>query len=184
GFEAKVFARKNFSLESYFDKAIQNLGFELGIKKAPLLTQIKTWYDGYSWNAFDKVYNPFSIINLFAEQRFSNYWFKSGTPSFLMKLIKNNQRDITEFENKKVSEIVFDSYNIENLNVFALLFQSGYLTITHIDTQERFTEYTLNYPNFEVKQAFITYLLESFTNKEEIQSRDKLKLNLTLCNSV
>ena len=171
-------------LESHFDSYIQTLGFELGIKKPLLLTKIKAWYDGYSWNAFDKVYNPFSILNLFAEQRFSNYWFASGTPTFLIKLIKNNRQDITEFENKKVSEIVFDSYNIENLNVFALLFQSGYLTITHIDTQERFTEYTLNYPNFEVKQAFITYLLESFTNKEEIQSRDKLKLNLTLCNSV
>jgi hypothetical protein len=161
-------------LESYFDQHIQNLCFELKIKKTSLLAQIKTWYDGYSWNAFDKVYNPFSIINLFAEQRFSNYWFKSGTPSFLMKLIKNNQRDITDFENKKVPEIVFDSYNLENLNVFALLFQSGYLTITDIDTQD-FIEYTLNYPNFEVKQAFVTYLLESFTNNglEEIQPAAK-----------
>ncbi|EDN66100.1 hypothetical protein BGP_2463 [Beggiatoa sp. PS] len=51
-----------------------------------------------------------------------------------------------------MSEIVFNSYNIENLNVFALLFQTGYLTITHIDTQEDFAEYTLNYPNFEVNR--------------------------------
>jgi len=158
-------------LESYFGTEIQNLCFELGIKKASLLAKIKMWYDGYSWNAKDTVYNPFSILNLFAEQRFGNYWFATGTPTFLMKLIKKNQQDVTTFENKKLSEIVFDSYNIENMNVFALLFQTGYLTITHIDSQELFPEYTLNYPNVEVKQAFVTYLLESFTSNglEEIQ---------------
>jgi len=161
-------------LESYFEQHIQSLCFELGMKKAQLLTKIKTWYDGYSWNARDRMYNPFSILNLFALQRFSNYWFATGTPTLLIKLIKQTRLDVTEFENKKVAEIVFDSYNIENLNIFALLFQTGYLTITHIDTQE-FSEYTLNYPNFEVKQAFITYLLESFTNNglEEIQPAAK-----------
>jgi len=136
-----------------------------------LLAKIKTWYDGYSWNAKDKLYNPFSILNLFAEQRFSNYWFATGTPSFLMKLIKKTQRDVTTFENQKISEIVFDSYNIENLNIFALLLQTGYLTITEIDQKARTPLYVLNYPNFEVKQAFITYLFDSFTQNElgEIQ---------------
>ena len=90
-----------------------------------MLTQIKTWYDGYSWNAKDKVYNPFSILNLFAEQRLKNYWFATGTSRFLIELIKKNQRDVTTFENKKISDIVFDSYNLANMNVFALLFQTG-----------------------------------------------------------
>ncbi|MEN8217158.1 MAG: AAA family ATPase [Pseudomonadota bacterium] len=158
-------------LESYFGQHIQSLCFELGLKKAHLLAQIKHWYNGYSWNGKDKMYNPFSILNLFAEQRFSNYWFASGTPSFLMKLIKKTQRDVTTFENKKISELIFDSYNIENLNVFALLFQTGYLTITKIDKKARTPQYILNYPNFEVKEAFTTYLFETFTNNEleEIQ---------------
>jgi len=93
----------------------------------------------------------------------------------LIALIKKKQRDITTFENKRISDIVFDSYDIESLNVFALLFQTGYLTITHSQTQELFQEYTLNYPNLEVKQAFITYLLEGFTNNglEEIQPAAK-----------
>jgi len=162
-------------LESYFERRIQNLCFELGIKKAQLLAKIKTWYDGYSWNGKDQMYNPFSILNLFAGQRFSNYWFATGTPTFLIKLIKQTKREVTEFENKIVSEITFDSYNFENLNIFALLFQTGYLTITHVDTQDIPTEYTLNYPNFEVKQAFVTYLFESFTQNglEEIQPMTK-----------
>jgi len=151
-------------LESYFEREIQNLGLELGLKKAPLLAKIKTWYDGYSWNAKDTVYNPFSILNLFVEQRFSNYWFATGTPTFLMKLIKQTRQDVTTYENKKLSEMVFDSYNIENMDIFALLFQTGYLTITDIEQQTRTIQYTLNYPNLEVKEAFMTFLFKSFTN--------------------
>jgi hypothetical protein len=158
-------------LEYYFDPHLQNLSLKLGMSKAQLLAQIKTWYNGYSWDAQTFVYNPFSILNMFADQRFANYWFATGTPTLLIKLIQQTQREVTEFENKIVSEIVFDSYNLDNLNVFALLFQTGYLTMTHIDTQNLLTEYTLNYPNFEVKQAFITYLLANFTHNglEEIQ---------------
>ncbi|KHD04755.1 hypothetical protein PN36_28790 [Candidatus Thiomargarita nelsonii] len=158
-------------MESYFGQHIQSLCFELGLKNTSAGAMIKTWYNGYSWNAKDKMYNPFSILNLFAEQRFSNYWFASGTPTFLMKLIKKTQRDVTTFENKKISELIFDSYNLENFNVFALLLQTGYLTITQIDKKARTPQYILNYPNFEVKEAFTTYLFETFTNNEleEIQ---------------
>jgi len=158
-------------LESYFEPHIQSLCFELGMKKAQLLTQIKTWYDGYSWNARDRMYNPFSILNLFAQQRFSNYWFATGTPTLLIKLIKQTRLDVTELENKKVAEIVFDSYDIENLNIFTLLFQTGYLTITSVEKKARTPQYILNYPNFEVKEAFLTYLFEGFTQNglEEIQ---------------
>ena len=90
-------------------------------------------------------------------------------------LIKKSAFDVTQFENQTVPKIIFDSYNLESLNVFALLFQTGYLTISEIDSQELFLEYTLNYPNLEVKQAFITYLFESFTQNrlEEIQPAAK-----------
>jgi hypothetical protein len=111
----------------------------------------------------------------FQDQQFENYWFTTGTPTFLMKLIKNTKFDTTQFENKQVSKILFDSYTLENLNIFTLLFQTGYLTITDIDTEDLFIEYTLNYPNLEVKQAFTTYLFETFTNNrfDEIQPAAK-----------
>jgi hypothetical protein len=153
-------------LESNFDSYIQDLGSVLEIKKPQLLTKIKTLYIVYSWNAKDKMYNPFSILNLFVDQQFDNYWFATGTPTFLMKLIKKTELDTTQFENKKVSKILFDSYNIENLNIFALLFQTGYLTITEINQKSRTIQYVLNYPNFEVKQAFMTFLFNSFTNND------------------
>ncbi|WP_069472940.1 ATP-binding protein [Candidatus Marithrix sp. Canyon 246] len=170
-------------LETYFESYIHNLGSVLEIKKPVLLTKIKTWYNGYSWNAKDTLYNPFSILNLFMDQRFSNYWFATGTPTFLMKLIKNTELDTIQFENKKVPETIFDGYNLENLNVFALLFQTGYLTITDIDSEDLFIEYTLNYPNLEVKQAFTTYLFTAFTNNrlDEIQPATK-KLRIFLQN--
>jgi hypothetical protein len=158
-------------LENYFAQHISTLCFKLKIKKEPLLAQIKTWYNGYSWDAEHQVYNPFSILCLFAGQRFSNYWFATGTPMFLTKLIKQTKLAVIEFENKIVSEIIFDSYNIEKINVFSLLFQTGYLTVTGINKKARTPQYILNYPNFEVKEAFITYLFESFTQNslEEIQ---------------
>ncbi len=158
-------------LETDFAPHLQQLGLELGLEPTPLLAQITTWYNGYSWNGTDRMYNPFSILNLFANQRFSNYWFATGTPTFLIKLIKQTQQEVTEFENKTVSELIFDRYDIDKINIFSLLFQTGYLTITHLDTQDLVTEYTLNYPNLEVKQAFITHLLDSFTDNglEEIQ---------------
>jgi hypothetical protein len=105
--------------------------------------------------------------------QFSN-WFATGTPTFLIKLIKNMKIEVCEFENKPVSETVFDSYNLESLNIFALLFQTGYLTITYIDSQD-LPEYTLNYPNLEVKNALITHIFEMFTKNrlDEIQPAAK-----------
>ncbi len=162
-------------LEKSFDKHIQSLCFEMGMKKPKLLNQIKLWYNGYSWNGKDTVYNPFSILNLFVEQQFDNYWFVSGTPTFLMQLIKKKELDVTILENQKVSKSLFDSFQIENLNIFVLLFQTGYLTISDIDTKEIPYLYTLNYPNLEVKHAFMNYLFESFTNQgfETIQPAAK-----------
>jgi hypothetical protein len=153
-------------LENDFEPYIESLGLELEIKKIELLAKIKHWYNGYSWNGKDRVYNPFSILNLFAEQQFDNYWFASGTPTFLIKLIKNKPLDVTQIENQTISKILFDSFNIETLNLFALLFQTGYLTINEIVRNARTLQYVLNYPNFEVKEAFLTYLFASFTDNE------------------
>jgi len=108
-------------------------------------------------------------IQTFSKIIEENYLYVDKTN--LMKLIKTMELDTTTLENKKISELVFDSYNLENLNVYALLFQTGYLTISSIVPKTRTIIYTLNYPNFEVKQAFMTYLLETFTenNLGEIQ---------------
>jgi hypothetical protein len=168
-------------IECYFEEYIHVFCEEWKIERKSLLENIRTWYNGYSWNGINRVYNPFSILNLFAEKRFSNYWFATGTPTFLMKLIKNEGIEASEFENKKVPEIIFDSYDLENMNIFSLLFQTGYLTISHIERKMGFLKYILGYPNLEVKNAFLAYLFETFTahRLDEIQiTAEKLRLLL------
>ncbi len=158
-------------LERDFDEYLQQFCKTHNLSKPQLLKKIQMWYNGYSWNAKDKVYNPVSILNLFDQQRFGNYWFETGTPTFLINLIKQTKIDTTEFEHKRVSELIFNSYDIENMDMFALLFQTGYLTITDIQEKQHVLEYTLTYPNMEVKEAFLSYLINSFTNNRlgEIQ---------------
>ena len=150
-------------LETYFADYLQPCAAAQEISREQLLRKIQQWYNGYSWNGKDRVYNPFSISNLFANNEFDNYWFASGTPTFLINLIKQTQTDITQFDRKRVPKILFDSYELDKIDVLALLFQTGYLTITDAYRDDGI-EYVLNYPNREVKDAFLTYLFESFTD--------------------
>ncbi len=122
-------------LEHYFADYIEQLCREKHLSTEQLLSKIREWYNGYSWNGQERVYNPVSILNLFEKKTFRNYWFATGTPAFLIALIKQTQYDVTEFEYQHVPDLVFDSYDITNMNVFSLLFQTGYLTIT--DIQEK-----------------------------------------------
>jgi hypothetical protein len=160
-------------LEDYFNDRINLLSDKEALQREQLLSEIKTWYNGYSWNGTDTVYNPFSILNFFAENKFSNYWFSTGTPTFLISLIKEMNVNITEFENKKITELTIDSYDIDNIDLYSLLLQTGYLTIVKVEREYDFISYTLSYPNLEVKNSFITYIIQGFTENriDEIQPK-------------
>jgi len=126
-----------------------------------LLFNIKKWYDGYTWDGKVHVYNPFSILNFFSKSTFQYYWFKTGTPSFLIKKIKEaghfNLNDL------KVSGLIFESYSLDNLEIRSLLFQTGYLTIKDIDYHRGI--YTLDFPNREVEQAMTGHLIAALLNR-------------------
>lgn len=152
-------------LETCFAAHIDDFCANQNMTRAALLVKIQQWYNGYSWNGRDRVYNPFSILNLLIEQRFSNYWFASGTPTFLINLIKTMQVEPSELEQQEVSELVFETYDLDQMNLLALLVQTGYLTIKTVrDDEGRI--YTLHYPNTEVKNAFLTHLIASFTTNQ------------------
>ncbi|MDQ1351377.1 MAG: hypothetical protein QG657_1679 [Acidobacteriota bacterium] len=155
-------------LMHYFGTYIAQLADEAGMSKNQLANHIKHWYNGYSWDGENFVYNPFSILNLFAEKSFENFWFTSGTPTFLIQSIRRNKSEISEFENLAVGSYTFDSYDIENMDIAALLFQTGYLTIKEISTQgiTKVKTYHLSYPNKEVRDSFLTYLLGEFSRKD------------------
>ncbi|MCP5108114.1 MAG: ATP-binding protein [bacterium] len=155
-------------LQHYFEPYIKQLTDESGMNKNRLLEEIREWYNGYSWDGKSFVYNPFSILNLFMENSFDNYWFSTGTPSFLIELIKKKQSEIMDFENLPVKSYTFDSCDIENIEIPALLFQTGYLTIKKITTKsgKRVKTYHLSYPNQEVRNSFLTHLFGEYTQKD------------------
>jgi hypothetical protein len=128
---------------------------------ADTLEQLKYWYNGYSWDGKTFLYNPFSILNFFFSGRYENYWFQTGTPSFLVRLL--SKRFEYHLEEKEVSDLILENFVLEHqdkLDIDSLLLQTGYLTIKQVKPHQK---WVLNYPNQEVKQAFGQFLLAEFT---------------------
>jgi hypothetical protein len=141
-------------LEYYFAPYLKTM-------PADTLENMKSWYDGYSWDAKTFVYNPFSVLNFFDKQTYSNFWFETGTPTFLLKLMR--KRFSYKLEETEVSNLILESFRLEEfdaLDLNSLLLQTGYLTIKEITSHQTFI---LNYPNKEVKQAFGQFLLSEYT---------------------
>jgi len=153
-------------LLKYFPENIRELSIKDEVTEERILKDIKYWYNGYSWDGVNFLYNPFSLLNLFATQKFGNFWFKTGTPTFLMNLLREYKIEIPEIENVTVSEYILDSYDIEDLDINSLLLQTGYLTIKEIIKHNRLITYKLSYPNFEVKESLINYILADFLNTQ------------------
>ena len=126
--------------------------------RSDILDEIRKWYNGYSWDGDLTVYNPFSVLKYMASNVFQNYWFETGTPTFLIEQIRKHDR--YDFENLKVDGSELGSFRLENLLPTTLLFQTGYLTIKNYreDTQI----FTLGYPNREVKASLVNNLLSSY----------------------
>ena len=137
------------------------------------LDKIKRWYDGFRFHAkADTVYNPVSLANFFTNcGEFNNYWFATGTTSFLIELIKQQKFDFEEILKEPVSQIAFSAYDVNNLEILPLLMQTGYLTINHVQQNDDETLYYLDFPNLEVKEGFQTYLINAYTKatKESIE---------------
>ena len=120
--------------------------------------KIRLWYNGYQWSMGQPVYNPFSVLSLFYTHRFANYWWDSGTPTFLLQALKREFKyDLSDIE---VGPALLDNYTLENLDWRNLLFQTGYLTITDYDAE--LALYTLGYPNYEVEFSMYQHLLATY----------------------
>lgn len=153
----------NKELKQYFDTYIQEVNQQLKMPEAILLEKIKSWYDGYSYDGETFLYNPFSLLNFFRKKRFGNFWFATGTPTFLVEHIRKTNIEPMELEQKEFLEAFFDRFTIEQLDIYNLLFQTGYLTIKSTRYDDFELRYKLGYPNREVQQSFIYNLLEAFT---------------------
>ena len=169
-------------LETNFAEYIDHIVKAQGIDRNALLAKLKEWYNGYKFHPkTETVYNPVSIGKFFESSgEFKNYWFETGTPSFLLKLAKQQQFDFEKELTQKVSQLAFASYEIDRLSTLPLLFQTGYLTIKSFVQDEDDTFYYLNFPNREVEAAFESYLLDEYSgvNKErvEVYAADMVKM--------
>jgi hypothetical protein len=130
-------------LEIYFKEYLEGVDKE----------KIKEWYNGYSFLG-ERLYNPFDILLYLRNREFDSYWYKTGTPSFLIKLIKEKEYDITELDNKIVKKNVLEKFDLEEIRIEALMFQTGYLTIKEAYEKEYGEEYKLGFPNKEVRISF------------------------------
>lgn len=150
-------------LEENFEPYLQEIATQLKLSRRILLQHIKEWYNGYSWDGATLLYNPYSLLNFFEKRRFTNYWFTSGTPTFLVEIIRNTGINPITLESNRFLELHFDNFSIERLDIYNLLFQTGYLTIKNVEFTAIGVEYALGYPNKEVKQSFVYNLMEAFT---------------------
>ncbi|MDR2543992.1 MAG: ATP-binding protein [Methanobrevibacter sp.] len=166
-------------LETYFDERINELASENSITKEYLLDIIKQWYNGYSYNGKDFLYNPYSILLLFAKKKFNNYWFETGTPTFLMKFIKNHVFDVSVLLNpNQVISGSFPDFDIKNLDFTTVLLQTGYLTVKREDYMVgELPKYTLGIPNREVDNSLYTHILSYYT-KQSVGNLPSLAENM------
>jgi hypothetical protein len=120
-----------------------------------LLEEIRLWYDGYSWDGKNRLYNPFGILLFLSKKDFQGYWFDTGTPTFLVKKIL--EQGIFQLENLETDINFLNQYSLDNIELTSLLFQTGYLTIKD---KNQWGDLVLSYPNQEVRMAMYTFLID------------------------
>ncbi len=136
------------------------------------LTEVKTWYNGYNWLGRE-VYNPFDILLYLKQKEFRNFWFETGTPTFLIKLLRTGRYFIPEIHNMVAGEEIVGSFDVDNITVEALLFQTGYLTITGFEQSGAFRRYRLSYPNLEVRAGLTNAILNGLVQDHLSKTRNQ-----------
>lgn len=125
------------------------------------LQKVKGWYDGYNFLG-SNVYNPYDVLLFLSEKRYQCYWFETGTPSFLLDLMKERKFFIPKLEKIKISGSQMGEFDINNIEIEILLYQTGYLTVKKEEKIGDNYFYTLMFPNKGVKKGFTDYLLRMF----------------------
>jgi hypothetical protein len=171
-------------LESNFSEHIDSAAERLNMTVEYLLGQIRYWYNGYTWDGKTAVYNPFSTMNFFQNREFSAYWFRTGTPTFLIDIIQRRNRADTVLEPIDVDDSIFNGYNPPDIDEVPLLFQTGYLTVKQKKLTDGIPSYTLGIPNSEVNRALLTHLLKAYgkySDMEFDEIRRTMQRQITAC---
>ena len=149
-------------LHTYFDSSIHELADANGMTYEEACEKLRKQYNGYHFRENSiGIYNPFSLLNTFAKGVFNDYWFATGTPTFLVKLLQSKNYKLGDLEGKKVMSDMLSAPATSASNPIPMLYQSGYLTVKDYDRNMRI--YTLGYPNEEVERGFLNFLLPYYT---------------------
>ncbi|MDY3069234.1 MAG: ATP-binding protein [Parabacteroides sp.] len=144
------------------------------ISEEEMKDTLKKWYDGYHFaDKSDDIYNPFSILNAFAEMQVGSYWFETGTPTFLVELLKKSNYDLQRFNKEMASSDSLGGIDSMYTNPVPILYQSGYLTIKEYDKEFRI--YYLGFPNREVEEGFSRFILPFYASVENNNSMFEIK---------
>lgn len=150
-------------LKANFKEGIVELSDATGDTEEATIEKLRANYDGYHFVANSiGIYNPFSLLNTLARLKFDDYWFETGTPTFLVELMKLHHYELRNLTKEQISADVINSIDSMSTNPIPVIYQSGYLTIKGYN--ERFKKYKLGFPNQEVEQGFLNFLLPRYSS--------------------
>ena len=147
-----------------FGPSVAQFAKREGVTEDQIWNEFKLNYDGYHFSTVTEgIYNPFSVLNACKDEKFGKYWFQSGTPEFLIKLIKKNPYALEDLEGHYFTTEDLSDITHPEENSYALFYQSGYLTIKGYDKETQ--RYMLGFPNEEVRSGFWNSLYRQYVFK-------------------
>lgn len=153
----------------YFKEGVAELAAANGMTEEESLATLKERYDGYHFHQnVPGMYNPFSLLKTLLTKEFGSYWFETGTPTYLVKLLQKHDYNLETMSKVQATAVVLDSIDVDSTNPIPVIYQSGYLTIKGYDT--RFKMYNLGFPNKEVEEGFMDYLIPFYTKFDAVES--------------
>ena len=157
-------------IRANLSEEVESMAMELGLHPEEVYAKLKEHYDGYHFceDNVPGIYNPFSILNALDKKKIESYWFATGTPTYLVELLKKHNYNLSCLEKEVLSSDELNSIDSASSDPIPVIYQSGYLTIKDYDKE--FGLYRLGYPNKEVEEGFVKFLIPYYTNIEQTRS--------------
>ena len=180
GFDALCGITKD-ELVSYFDKEIEAMAEKFKYTKKEMYAELKKQYDGYHFSEeMLDIFNPYSVLNALKNKKTDEYWFATGTPTYLVKLINRHKTNIKDIVSQQYEKSYFMDYKADTEDPLAMIYQSGYLTIKDYERVGGTYFYTLDFPNVEVKKSFTALLANDYFKMTNVQQPLALTINKAL----
>ena len=156
-------------LHHYLEPEMHEFAEAQDITYEAFCRKLGEYYDGYHFTHNSVgIYNPFSLLNAFKRNEFGSYWFETGTPTYLVNLLKKHRYSLERMAYEETDADILNSIDSESTNPIPMIYQSGYLTIKSYD--ERFGIYSLGFPNREVEEGFVKFLLPFYANTNKVEA--------------